>query len=191
MRFQRGEDDAFREIVRRYQGRIVSLAFRYLRSAADAEDMAQEVFLRVHRARDSYEPSAKLSTWVYRITVNVSLNYLRGRRARRTVSGELGEREDGGVPDTADASAESPPEALLAEERAAVIARIVEGLPERQRMAILLNKYQDLGYQEVADAMGLSVPAVKSLLTRARVAIREKLEPYLATGADPTRRSEA
>ena len=87
--FQRGDPDAFAALVRRFQGRVVSLAYRYLGSAADAEDLAQEVFLRVYRAKESYEPTARFSTWIYRITANASLNFLRGKKARRKVSGPL------------------------------------------------------------------------------------------------------
>src|SRR6185369_7587463 len=95
LRFQRGDESAFAALVRSYQGRIVSLAYRYLGSAADAEDLAQEVFLRIYRAKESYEPSAKFSTWIYRITANASLNFIRGRKARRKVSGAMpGEEGD-------------------------------------------------------------------------------------------------
>ena len=183
--FQRGDEDAFAALVRGFQGRVVSLAYRYLGSAADAEDLAQEVFLRVYRAKESYEPSAKFSTWIYRITTNASLNFIRGRKARRKVSGEMpGGDGDDAAADFEDEKAEAPGERLEKDELARVLRRIVEELPERQRVAILLNKYEGLSYEEVAAAMDMSVMAVKSLLTRARVNIKEKLEPYL-TGAEP------
>jgi len=190
LRFQRGDDAAFAELVRMYQGRIVSLAYRYLGSAADAEDLAQEVFLRVYRAKESYEASAKFSTWVYRITANASLNYLRGRKARRKVSGAMpqgahsGAESDGVAADFEDTEAERPGERMDKDELAQVLRRIVDDLPERQRMAIVLNKYEGLCYEDVASAMDMSVMAVKSLLTRARVNIKEKLVPYLSGGAD-------
>jgi RNA polymerase sigma-70 factor (ECF subfamily) len=178
--------------VRRWQDRVVSLATRTLGSAADAEDVAQEVFLRVHRARGSYEPSARFSTWIWRIIVNASLNHLRGRRARRAVSQEMRPATDdgegglaGGTPEPADEGEPDPADMAEKDELARVIRTILDQLPERQRAALLLNKYQGLGYEETAAAMELSVPAVKSLLTRARVAVREKLEPYLTTGARP------
>ncbi len=181
VRFQRGDEAAFTALVRSYQGRIVSLAYRYLGSAADAEDLAQEVFLRVYRAKETYEPSARFSTWVYRITANASLNFLRGRKARRKVSGSMpgGENEDASV-DFEDEGAESPGERMEKDELAVVLRRIVDDLPERQRMAIVLNKYEGLSYEDVASAMEMSVMAVKSLLTRARVNIKEKLVPYLS-----------
>lgn len=184
IRFQRGDEEAFAVLVRRFQGRVVSLAYRYLGSAADAEDLAQEVFLRVHRAKETYEPSAKFSTWIYRITANASLNHLRARKARRKVSGAMPAGDDGRETEIEDEDAEAPDERMEKDELARVLRRIVDDLPERQRLAIVLNKYEGLGYEEVASAMDLSVMAVKSLLTRARVNIKEKLEPYLSWGED-------
>ncbi len=183
IRFQRGDEDAFAVLVRRFQGRVVSLAYRYLGSAADAEDLAQEVFLRVYRAKETYEPSAKFSTWIYRITANASLNHLRSKKARRKVSGAM-PGGDGGEPEAEfeDERAEAPGERMEKDELARVLRRIVDDLPERQRLAIVLNKYEGLSYEDVAAAMDLSVMAVKSLLTRARVNIKEKLEPYLNGG---------
>ncbi len=184
LRCARGDESAFEEIVRRYQGRIASLAFRYLGSAADAEDVAQEVFLRVHRARETYEPTAKLSTWIHRITVNASLNLLRRRRVRRHLNAEMpaGGADREADADFEDPTAKRPHEALLEAELAAVLREIIERLPERQRTAILLNKYQGLSYEDTAATLGLSLPAVKSLLTRARVNIKEALLPYLTAG---------
>ena len=179
--FQRGDEDAFAALVRRFQDRIVSLAYRYLGSAADAEDLAQEVFLRVYRAKESYQRSARFSTWIYRIASNTSLNHIRGRKARRKVAGPMPSQDEGDA-DPADRDAPPPDERLEKDELAVVLRRIVDDLPDRQRIAILLNKYEGLGYEEVAAAMDLSVMAVKSLLTRARVNIKERLEPYLTSG---------
>lgn len=188
----RGDEAAFAALVRRWQDRVVSLATRTLSSAADAEDVAQEVFLRIHRARETYTPSARFSTWIYRITVNAALNHLRARKARRAVSGEMrpsaGDGPDGaggGTPEPADEGEPDPADAVEKDEVARVIRQILDRLPERQRAALLLNKYEGLGYEETAAAMDLSVPAVKSLLTRARVSVREMLEPYLTTGVLP------
>jgi RNA polymerase sigma-70 factor (ECF subfamily) len=182
--FQRGDEEAFAALVRRFQGRVVSLAYRYLGSAADAEDLAQEVFLRVYRAKEKYEQSAKFSTWIYRITANASLNFLRGKKARRKVSGSMqAGSEDDAPTDFEDESAEAPDARMEKDELALVLRRIVDDLPERQRMAIVLNKYEGLSYEDVAAAMDMSVMAVKSLLTRARVNIKEKLTPYLSGGS--------
>jgi len=187
LRFRGGDDDAFTEIVHRFQGRVASLAYRYLGSAADAEDLAQEVFLRIHRARETYEPTAKFSTWVHRITVNASLNLIRKRRVRKHLNAEMPTRsgDAAGRPDFEDEGAMQPPHELEKAELAEVLGGIVDGLPERQRTAILLNKYQGLSYDDTASAMELSLPAVKSLLTRARVNIKEALLPYLDSGRLP------
>ena len=193
---RRGDEAAFATLVRRWQDRVVSLATRTLRSAADAEDVAQEVFLRVHRARETYEPTAAFSTWIYRITVNTSLNVLRARKARLAVSGEMPARPggsradetgdgDAGLLDPADPDDPGPEGAAEKDELARVVRQVVDGLPERQRTAILLNKYQGLSYEDTAAAMDLSLAAAKSLLTRARVTIKERLEPYLESGALP------
>jgi len=187
LRLRGGDDDAFTKIVLRFQGRVASLAYRYLGSAADAEDIAQEVFLRIHRARETYEPTAKFSTWVHRITVNASLNLIRKRRVRKHLNAEMPTRGDDGEgrPDFEDEAAASPPEELEKAELARVVGGIVDALPERQRTAILLNKYQGLSYEDTASTMELSLPAVKSLLTRARVSIKEALLPYLDSGKLP------
>ena len=186
LRFGVGDEEAFTLLVRRYQGRIVSLAMRYLGNSADAEDLAQEVFLRVYRARETYTPSARFSTWIYRVTVNASLNLLRGRKVRRRVSAALptgpGDEEPA---EFADHEAETAHEKVEKKELAVVLRQIVDDLPERQRMALLLNKYEDQSYEDTAAAMDLSVSAVKSLLTRARLNVKERLVPYLAEGLDP------
>ena len=190
LRFRGGDDDAFTEIVHRFQGRVASLAYRYLGSAADAEDLAQEVFLRVHRARETYEPTAKFSTWVHRITVNASLNLIRRRKVRKHLNAEMPSRagDDEARADFEDDGAPRPHEELEKAEMSEVIGGIVDALPERQRTAILLNKYQGLSYEDTASAMELSLPAVKSLLTRARVNIKEALLPYLEAGRLPGKR---
>lgn len=181
LRVREGDGDAFTALVRRHQDRVVSLATRYLADASEAEDLAQEVFLRVHRARETYEPSAKFTTWLHRITVNACLNQLRSRKARGAVSGRLPEDPEGDGPaEPEDPNSADPGDAVLRGELASVVRRAVDELPERQRTAILLEKYQGLSYEETAAAMEMSLPAVKSLLTRARVSLREKLEPYLS-----------
>jgi RNA polymerase sigma-70 factor (ECF subfamily) len=184
LRCAQGDDDAFEEIVRRHQGRVASLAYRYLGSATDAEDVAQDVFLRIYRARESYEPTARFTTWMHRITVNASLNFLRKKRVRRHLNAEMPATGDEGEgrADFADPGAARPHEVLEDAELTEVLRRIIDELPERQRTAILLNKYQGLSYEDTAAALELSLPAVKSLLTRARVNIKEKLLPYLTAG---------
>ncbi len=182
MRVRRDDMDAFTELVARYQRPVTALAYRYLGNEAEAEDLAQEAFLRVFRSRARYEPRAKFSTWLYRIVVNVCLNSIRARKSRPLPSAGAGGNGRAPVPEAADLDAPPPEAALEEREMAEYVKKAVDALPERQRLAILMNKYQDMSYQEIADSMGMSTMAVKSLLTRARVNIRNTLMPYLRDG---------
>ena len=180
VRFRDGEDDAFSILVRRYQTRILGLAYRYLTDRGAAEDLAQEAFLRVYKARARYEPRAKFSTWLYRIVVNLCLNEIRWRKGRKALALAVSTETSSNLNiEMADKDEGEPIEALEKQELAVHIQEIIATLPENQRIAILLNKYEGLGYQSVAEAMDTSVMAVKSLLTRARVKIKERLLPYL------------
>jgi RNA polymerase sigma-70 factor, ECF subfamily len=182
LRVGRDDMEAFAELVGRHQRQVTALAYRYLGNAAEAEDLAQEAFLRVFRFRARYEPRAKFSTWLHRIVVNVCLNTIRARKSRPLAPRGGGLDGDAAVPERADHDAPHPGARLEQQEMAEHVKRAVDSLPESQRLAILMNKYQDMSYQEIGDAMGLTTMAVKSLLTRARVNIRNKLTPYLRDG---------
>ena len=183
MRVRRDDMEAFAELVARYQRPVTALAYRYLGDETEAEDLAQEAFLRVFRSRGRYEPRAKFSTWLYRIVVNVCLNTIRARKSRPlAAAGAGGGGDNGRVPEVVDADGPPPEASLERHEMTEFVKEAVDALPEKQRLAILMNKYQDMSYQEIADAMGMSTMAVKSLLTRARVNIRNRLMPYLRDG---------
>ncbi len=178
--FRHGDEKAFSTLVRKFQDRVLGLAYRYLGDRDAAQDLAQEAFLRVFKARERYEPRAKFSTWLYRIVVNLCLNELRWRKGRQSVALAIATETSSNLNiDLADDEEQAPHEALENAELATKIQEIITTLPESQRIAILLNKYEGLSYQEVAEAMETSVMAVKSLLTRARVKIKERLLPYL------------
>ncbi len=182
---QGGDEAAFTELVTRHMRTIVNLTYRYLGNAADAEDLAQDVFLKVYRARDRYRPEAKFTTWVYRIAVNACLNEVRNRKNRPTFRAAplLGGADDNAPAAlVADDSAATPVEGAANNELREQVRAAVDELPERQRMAIILNKFHGLGYEELAAALDLTVQAVKSLLTRARENVRTKIQPYLETG---------
>jgi RNA polymerase sigma-70 factor (ECF subfamily) len=182
LRVRQGDHDAFRVLIGRYRDRVMNLVYRYLGDRDEAEDLAQDVFLNVYRARKGYRPEAKFSTWLYRITTNLSLNAIRARRVRRRIrAAQEGDPEQGGFPlsSVADPRAENAGESMRRRELAARVRDAVDSLPESQRTAVLLNKYEGCSYQEIAEIMGSSVPAVKSLLSRARGRIKEKLVPYL------------
>jgi RNA polymerase sigma-70 factor (ECF subfamily) len=175
-----GDDKAFATLVRRYQSRVMGLAYRYIGDRGSAEDLAQEAFLRVYKARERYEPRAKFSTWLYRIVVNLCLNEIRWRKGRPAMALAVATETSSNLNvDVTDDEEPEPIETMQDAELSEKLREIIATLPENQQIAILLNKYEGLSYQEVADSMDLSVMAVKSLLTRARVKIKEKLEPYL------------
>jgi RNA polymerase sigma-70 factor (ECF subfamily) len=180
-----GDERAFAELVSRHRDAVVNLTYRYLGNFSDAEDLAQEVFLKVYRARDRYEPSAKFTTWLYRVAVNACLNEVRDRRNRPTFAAKG--LEDPAVP--TEGPGRSPLEETERSELREHVRAAMEELPERQRLALLLNKFHGLGYEELAESLELTVPAVKSLLVRARESVRRRIEPYLRAGAERKRGS--
>ena len=167
----------------RYQTRLLSLLENLVGDRDKAEELAQEVFLRVYRARHSYVPTAKFATWLFTIAHNVASNALRTMARRREVNVALA--DSGGVnvkPLDKLVSAPSglmPTRQLAKAELTEVVRAAVEALNERQRMALLLSKFEHMSYVEIGQAMGLSVQAVKSLLSRARENLRVLLEPYM------------
>jgi len=187
------DDDAaaFEELVARYQSRLITVLEQLVRKREQAEDLAQEVFLRVFRARKSYQPGAKFSTWLFTIANNVASNAKRSLARRREVN--VSHRAQGDTPtDPLDqmalaASGQMPTRQLDRAERAEMVRAAIGALNERQRMALLLSKFEEMSYAEIAQAMDLSPQAVKSLLSRARCNLREVLEPYIAEGIKPGR----
>ena len=183
LRLQAGDDHAFDHLLGKYRAPVVHFVYRLVREPALAEELAQEVFLRVFRARRSYRPRAKFTTWLFRIATNVALNALRDGHMRRW--GETSIDAEDADPQVAQLSAPGPTaeQRLLEAERARQIRAAVESLPEKQRLAVLLHKYQDLDYAEIAPILGCSESALKSLLFRAYEALRVKLRPLV--GAQP------
>jgi RNA polymerase sigma-70 factor (ECF subfamily) len=182
-----GDEGAFGELVGRHRNAIVNLTYRYLGNRADAEDLAQDVFLKVYRARKRYRPEAKFTTWLYRVAVNACLNEVRNRKHRPTHGAApltSGDEEGGFIPALADAASESPADFTVRSELAALVREAVDDLPERQRLALLLNKFHGLSYEELATSLDMTIPGIKSLLVRARENVRRRIEPYLKSGAD-------
>ena len=180
---------AFEQLVARYQSRLIHVLEHHVRSREWAEDLAQEVFLRVFRARKNYEPGAKFSTWLFTIANNVASNSVRNRSRRKEIAvGSTGNSDSSAVPLGEMALAKSalmPARRLDKLEMAEVVRVAMESLGERQRMALLLCKFESMSYQEIADTMEMSVKAVKSLLSRARVNLKMILEPYMEEGLRP------
>ena len=183
MRVRGGDRVAFEELVECHQQRVVGTVARMLGpDAADAEDVGQQVFLRVWKSAARYEPTAKFTTWLYTITRNLVFNELR-RRKHRPVTSLDAEAGDGTVGEAfghlEDTRSSAPDASLLETELQAAIATAISQLPEAQRLALVLRRYEDLSYEEIAATLGQTVPGVKSLLFRARTLLREKLGRYL------------
>jgi RNA polymerase sigma-70 factor (ECF subfamily) len=181
LRVAKGDDAAFDYLVEKFRRPIVSFMYRTTHNQATAEELAQEVFLRVYRSRESYEASAKFTTWLYRIATNLAVNNARDtkhERAENQVSIDEPDEESGTTMDVADTRM-TVEQQMLRNERLVAIRKVVEALPERQRMAVLMHKYQNMDYKEIAAVLKLSESATKSLLFRAYESLRESLKQFL------------
>jgi RNA polymerase sigma-70 factor (ECF subfamily) len=181
LRVAAGDEAGFGLLVEKYRRQMVHYMFRMVHNQAIAEELAQEVFLRVYRARASYRAEAKFSTWLYRIATNLGVNHARDTRHERgaqTVYLDQPDPETGISPDVAD-STPSVEQNMLLEARLAAIRKHVMALPERQRTAVLMHKYQDLDYKQIGAVLKLSESATKSLLFRAYQTLRERLKEFV------------
>jgi RNA polymerase sigma-70 factor (ECF subfamily) len=181
LRVKAGDDSAFNYLVQKYRRPMISFMYRMAHNSAVAEDLAQEVFLRVYRSRGNYEPSAKFSTWLYRIATNLSVNYARDTRHERPeniTNLDEPDAESGQTPDLAD-KAPNIEEEILRRERLAAIRKKVDALPERQKTAVLMHKYQQMDYKQISEILKLSESATKSLLFRAYETLRTQLREFV------------
>jgi RNA polymerase sigma-70 factor (ECF subfamily) len=184
LRVKRGDRVAFAELVEKYKQPVMNLVYRTLHDEAEAEDLAQNVFLQVYKSAKRYESRAKFSTWLFTIARNLCLNEIR-RRSRHpadSLEESHAEHEDQPRQQFEDKSSTPPPEKLLHGELAQKIEEALAGLPENQRTAILLCRQEELSYEEIAQILGCSLSATKSLIHRGRETLKEKLKPYLKTG---------
>jgi RNA polymerase sigma-70 factor (ECF subfamily) len=178
LRVKSGDLEAFEALVTRHQHSVVGTAAKMLGGVAEAEDIAQQVFVRVWKSAARYEPSAKFTTWLMTITRNLVFNELRRRRRTRQVSMDT----DEGDPirqQFVDEEALAPSEKMLEAELQDAIDAAVAGLPENQRLAIVLRRFEGMPYEEIAKVLKTSVPAVKSMLFRARSELKVRLKKYL------------
>lgn len=178
LRVKTGDESAFAYLVEKYRRQVIGFMYRMCHNPAAAEELAQEVFLRVYRSRSSYEASAKFNTWLYRIATNLAVNHARDTRHERTeatVRLDEPDQETGTKPDVAD-SRLTAEEQILRQERLAAIRERVQALPERQRTAVILHKYQQMDYRAIAQVMKMSESATKSLLFRAYETLRGQLK---------------
>lgn len=178
---------AFEALVDRYQHRLLGVLAHLVGSVEEAEDLSQEVFLRVYRARKGYRPRARFSTWLFTIANNLALNHLRnkGRNPTVTLDGGDGSSSQPALParrQPAQTREGTPSAQMRQVELSDVVREALGVLGEDQKIAVLLNKFEEMSYAEIAEVMGRSEAAVKSLLARARNHLREQLEPYLQTG---------
>ena len=181
LRVRDGDEAAFTYLIEKYQRPIVHFMFRMVHNQAVAEELAQEVFLRVYRSRASYRAEAKFTTWLYRIATNLGVNYARDNkheRAAQNIYLDQPDAETGTTPDVAD-SRSTVEQTLMRDERLQAIRQHVMALPERQRNAVLMHKFQEMDYKQIGDVLKLSESATKSLLFRAYQTLRESLKQYV------------
>jgi RNA polymerase sigma-70 factor (ECF subfamily) len=181
---KQGDGAAFAQLVDKYKKPVMNLAYRMLRDLTEAEDLAQNVFLQVHKSAHRYEVSSKFSTWLFTIARNLSLNEIR-RRSRHPIEpldAPHPELEDQPLRQFEDQKTFSPPQSLLHGELEQKIEQALAELPENQRTAIVLCRHDELSYEDIARVLGCSLSATKSLIHRGRETLKQKLKPYLRTG---------
>jgi len=185
LRVKQGDAAAFEQLVDKYKQPVINLLYRTLRDLSEAEDLAQNVFVQVFKSADRYRVEAKFTTWLFTIARNLSLNELR-RRSRHpadSLDAAADPESDSPAQQFEDRRNPSAPERLLQEELVAKIEEALASLPENQRTAILLFREKDLSYEEISEVLGCSLSATKSLIHRGRETLKQKLKPYLKTGA--------
>lgn len=181
LRVRDGDDSCYNYLIEKYRKPIIHFMFRMVRNQAIAEELAQEVFLRVYRSRQTYRAEARFSTWLYRIATNLGVNHARDtkhERSAQTIYLDMPDPETGTTPDVADLTP-SVEQDLVRDERMAAIREYVFALPERQKTAVLMHKYQGMDYKQIGDVLKLSESATKSLLFRAYQTLREQLKNFV------------
>jgi len=184
LRVKRGDMAAFTELVEKYKQPVINLIYRTIRDATEAEDLAQNVFVQVHKSAHRYKVSAKFSTWLFTIARNLSLNEIR-RRSRHpadSLDETFHDDESHPVRQVEDVKNFSAPENLLQSELQEKLDSALAQLPENQRTAILLCQQDELSYDEIAEVLGCSLSATKSLIHRGRETLKQQLKPYLTSG---------
>src|SRR6516164_3649602 len=181
LRVAAGDDGAFDYLVEKFRRPMISFMYRMTRNQSVAEELAQEVFLRVYRSRQTYAASAKFTTWLYRIATNLAVNHARDTKYERpenTVNIDEPDTETGLTVDVADRSLNAE-QVILRRERLSAIRKHIEALPDRQRAAVIMHKYQNMDYKQIAGVLKLSESATKSLLFRAYETLRETLKEFI------------
>jgi RNA polymerase sigma-70 factor (ECF subfamily) len=179
LRFQDGEESCFEQLVERHKRRVFNLAYRFLGNYQDAEDVTQEVFIKIYQAKNMYKPKAKFTTWLYTICKNTCLKKLNKKKLNIVSIDDRMELQEGMVSrQVADSHTPSPANSTLNNERVSIVKAAIDSLPVNQKMVVILYRYDRLSYEEIAKVMGCSIKAVKSLLHRAKINLKEKLSDY-------------
>jgi len=178
--WQAGDEAAFDRLVERYSGQVYALLTRFLGRSSAREDLVQEVFLRVIRARGRYRPSARFTTWLYRIVFNLCVNQTQRSPGREAASLDARGPSDDGAPEVADDAGDDPARELARADVVHAVRAAIAELPDAQRMALVLAKYEDMPYLEIGEVLGASEKAIKSLVHRARENLRARLAPFLS-----------
>ncbi len=185
LRVKQGDTTAFASLVDKYKQPVINVAARMLRDATEAEDLAQNVFVQVYKSADRYQAASKFTTWLFTIVRNLCLNEIRRRSRHPTDSLDASapDQEDQPQRQFEDTRTHSPPDTLIHGELEQKITEALAELPENQRLAIVLCRQDELSYEEIAEVLGTSLSATKSLIHRGRETLKSKLKPYLQTGA--------
>ncbi len=172
-----GDMRALESLIETHQARVIGTVAKMLGDQTDAEDISQQVFIRVWKSAPRYQPTAKFTTWLFKITRNLVFNELRRRKRHPATALESEEIEHHFQ--ATDSGVLAPDAGMLDAEMQAAVQTAIDSLPEAQRLAVILRRYEDMPYEEIGEVLGLTVPAVKSVLFRARADLREKLKRYL------------
>lgn len=185
LRVREGDDAAFEALVEKYKQPVLNVLYRTLPDAAEAEDLAQNVFLQVYKSAGRYQVTAKFSTWLFTIARNLCLNEIRRRSRHPADSLDQTAADDEHQPHRQyqDTKTTAPPDLALRGELEAKVAQAIAALPEKQRTALLLCREEELSYEAIAEVLGVSLSATKSLIHRARETLKQQLKPYLESGA--------
>lgn len=174
-RIKKGEHEAYRDIIERYQTQVFNICLRYVRNRSEAEDLAQEAFIRAYTKLDTYQVDKKFSTWLYRIATNLSIDYLRKKRPSVILDAERGDHDGFTMASQLESQEMLPDDVVVQDEEREGIQDHIMALPEKYRSAIILKYIEDCSLKEISDILGLPVATVKTRIYRGREALRERL----------------
>jgi len=183
LKFKRGDKSTFCQLVEKYQYAVINTCYRFLRNRDEAEEAAQEVFLKVYLSANSYQPRAKFSTWLFKIVMNLCLNKLRDKKKYSSLKIDNPFYKNQIENDIPALTESQPDKSYEHKELKRIIKDAIDSLPENQRVAIMLNKYEGFSYQDMAKILDCSVSSIQSRLFRAKESLKKKLEPYIKKDA--------